>query len=232
MIYKEKSNRIWELDLFRGVALILMIYFHIIYDMKDIYGYNVVYDTGVNYYLGKLSAILFILISGISSYLSKSNLKRGLKLLGIAMLITVATQVYNPNLIIKFGILHFLGVSIVLAPMIKNVNAYLLIISGTLIISMYSVITRIYLSNDYFFMIGITRPGFLSSDYYPLIPWLGVFLYGMVIGDLFYFKRDVFLNVKMNDNVLCRVGRHTLLVYLVHQPIILAVLTAINYIRN
>lgn len=92
------KTRIWELDLVRGIALLLMIYFHIIYDLKEIYNFPVTYGSGVNFYIGKISAILFILVSGISVSLSRSNIKRALKVLIIALVITVVTHIYESSL--------------------------------------------------------------------------------------------------------------------------------------
>jgi len=176
-------NRIWELDFLRGIALILMIYFHIIFDMENIYGFQVS-TGGINYFIGKFSAILFILLAGISSTLSKNNSKRALKLLVLAMLITLVTHLYSSEFGIKFGILHFLGVCILISAVLKKPNAYLLFIFGSVLILLGTYTARISVSNDYFFILGLTSKSFSSSDYYPLIPWLGVFLYGLALGKI------------------------------------------------
>jgi len=95
MEHTHSKSRIWELDFLRGIALILMIYFHVIFDMKEFFDYPVSYSIGINYYIGKASAILFMLVSGISCSLSRSNIRRGLKVLGIALAITLVTHLYN-----------------------------------------------------------------------------------------------------------------------------------------
>ena len=221
MATTEKSlNRIWELDFLRGIALFLMIYFHIIFDMENIYGFHVS-TGGINYFIGKISVILFILLSGISSMLSRSNAKRALKLLLLALLITLASHFYSPKLGIKFGILHLLGVCILISPSLKKLNRYLLFASGSILILLNSFTTSLSAPNDYFFILGITSKSFSSSDYYPLIPWLGVFLFGLALGKIFYStKRSVF-NFSMGDNLISSAGRHTLLVYIIHQPVII-----------
>lgn len=223
-----RDKRIWELDFFRGIALILMIYFHIVFDMRDIFGYDVTYSSGINFYLGKISAILFMLLSGISCYLSRSNIRRGLKVVGIALVLTVATHLYSPELGVKFGILHFLGVCMLLAPVFQKLNRYVLILLGILSIVIGNLFTGMVASNDYLFISGIYSENFVSSDYYPLFPWLGVFLFGMAFGQIFYSNRKSIFNFNLGDNLLSRMGRHTLMCYIVHQPLIILVLTLIN----
>lgn len=227
-----RDKRIWELDFFRGIALILMIYFHIVFDMKDIFGYNVTYGSGINFYIGKISAILFMLLAGISSYLSRSNIRRGLKVLGTAMVITVATHLYSPDLGIKFGILHFLGVCMLLAPILQKLNRYALFSVGILSIIIGNYVSGISVTHDYLFVFGIYSEKFVSSDYYPLFPWIGVFIFGIAIGQIFYTKRKSIFNFSIGNNPISSVGRHTLMCYLVHQPLILLVLTLVKQLTR
>jgi uncharacterized membrane protein len=226
----KKMERIWELDFFRGIALIMMIYFHIIFDMKEFFNYPVNYSSGLNYYIGKASAILFMLISGISCSLSRNNIKRGLKVLGVAMVITLATHLFNPDFGIKFGILHFFGVSMLLYPLLQRLNKYILFLIGTLIIALGSVVSKISVSFDYLFPIGLFSDSFISSDYYPLVPWLGVFVYGAFLGKLLYAEKRSLFNISIGPNIISMAGKRTLLVYIIHQPVIMLLLAMINRI--
>lgn len=226
------KSRIWELDFFRGIALMLMIYFHIVYDMREIFSYDIVYSSGINYYIGKISAITFILISGISSNLSRSNIKRGLKVLSIAMVISVVSWLYNPDLAIKFGILHFLGLSMIIYPFLQKLDKYALLITGSIIIASGNILSRINAANDYFFILGLTSDNFFSADYYPLIPWFGVFLFGASAGKILYSNRKSLFKFNIKDNLISIGGRHTLLIYLIHQPVTIIVLTIINELKQ
>jgi len=226
-----KGNRIWELDFLRGIALILMIYFHVLYDMKEIFGYPVTYESGINFYAGKLSGILFIFISGISCSLSRSNIKRGIRVLVIALAITLVTHLYNPAFGIKFGILHFLGVSMLLFPVIRRVNPIIQLAAGTLIIASRHLLSGISVGYDYLFPFGIHSSSFISSDYYPMIPWFGLFLYGSAVGILLYeYGRSPF-NISFRENIINKIGKNTLLVYILHQPAIILVLYCLSLLR-
>lgn len=222
------KNRIWELDFLRGMALLFMIWFHLVYDMKEFFNFSITYESGINYYVGKAAGILFITLAGISCSLSRSNIKRGLKVLGIAMIITVASHMYNPGYGIKFGILHLLGVSMLLSPLLQRLNKFVLPVLGTLVIALQYIFIRINVPFDYLFPFGIYTGSFVSSDYYPLIPWFGLFLYGIALGKFFYSNKQSILNLNIKDNIINLSGRHTLIIYLLHQPVILVVLELIR----
>lgn len=231
MEYQQKKKvRIWELDFFRGIALILMIYFHTVYDLKEFYNLPVAYEAGFNFYIGKLSAILFMLISGVSTYLSRSTTKRGLRVLLYAMILTVVSHLFNSYYGVKFGILHFLGLSMILSPLFKKINKYLLIIIALIIISLGDFMVNISTPFTFLFPLGIMGPGFLSSDYYPLIPWFGVFLIGMVLGQFLYTEKRSLFSFSLEHNLISKAGQNTLIIYLLHQPIIYGILMLIRFL--
>ncbi|MFA6308976.1 MAG: heparan-alpha-glucosaminide N-acetyltransferase [Clostridia bacterium] len=222
------KNRIWELDFLRGFALLCMIYFHMVFDLSFFYNFNINISSGFNFFIGRSSAVLFILIAGISCLISRNNLKRGLKILAVALVITIISHIYNPTVGIKFGILHFLSVSILLYPVFKKINRYILIILGIIVISFGYILMNINVSFDYLFPIGLHSNTFVSSDYYPLIPFLGVFLFGIALGKFLYTSRKSLIPIKFQDNIINMAGRNTLILYLVHQPIILILLAFIS----
>ncbi len=226
------KGRIWEVDFLRGLALLAMVYFHIIFDLKELYGLNISYGSGFNFFAGKFSGILFIFLSGISSLLSRSNVKRGLKVFLCAICITITTYLYSPGFAILFGILHFLGISMIISTLFKRFDKYLLILAGTAVIFLgISYIPEINISRNFLFPFGIANSSFKSSDYYPLLPWFGIFLYGMAAGKILYTKKKSIFGIDLNFkyNIINLLGRHTLLIYLAHQPLILLVLAVVNH---
>jgi len=221
-------HRIWEIDFFRGIAIILMITFHTIFDLSYYYGMNINYSSGFWYYEGKLSALTFIFLSGICSNLSRNTIKRGIQIFLWGMLLTITTFLINKSLYIKFGILHFLGISILLSPLFKNMNEKLLLIIGTFIIIISNYIDKITVNFPYLFPLGLPDQNFASLDYYPIIPYFGVFLYGILFYKIFYSKGKKLIKKDLKNNPITYLGQHSLTIYLIHQPIIIFILSLLK----
>ena len=225
------SNRIWEIDLIRGIAIILMIIFHLIVDLKDFYRYNLDYFNGFWYLEGKLSAILFILICGVSSTLSRHNTHHGIKVFIWAMILTAVTYLYNEGNYIRFGILHFLGISLLSANLMRKIPITWLMIGSCATVLVGLLFSGPFVTNPYLFPIGLMTNTFVSMDYYPLFPWYGVFLFGMTLGKILYSNnkrnfgiRQVPLVQAEALTIITWLGQHSLAIYLIHQPILLGML--------
>ena len=231
--------RIWEIDFIRGLAIILMIIFHFIVDLKDFYSYGVEYLSGFWYIEGKLSAILFMLICGVSSTLGTNSTQHGIKVFLWAMLLTVGTYFYNENCYIRFGILHFLGISLLSAHFIHRLPTYwIMMLSGASIL-VGILFSTYYVSNPYLFPIGLINSAFISMDYYPIFPWYGVYLFGFALGKTFYGDEtnfpflqtshqgsEILVNLFSSSpfKPISWLGQHSLAIYLIHQPILLLAL--------
>ena len=217
------QNRIWKL-IYKGIGF--MVYF--CFCMNEFYDMmSIIY--GINYYIGKYQ-ILFILI-GISCSFSKKNRVRSFKILCIALLITLATYIFNPDYIITFGILHFLGVSILLFTFIRNLSNLILFILGTTIIMLSYSLHKISVNHNLFFPLGLITNSFLSADYYPLIPWFGLFIYGGVLGKILYSRKIRIVEPKLSILPITKLGQNTLFIYIIHQPIILIILKIISLMK-
>lgn len=218
-----KNTRIGEIDLIRSFAIILMILFHIIVDLKDFYGYPVEYLYGFWFYVGKLSAILFIFTAGISATFSSAPLNHGFKIFVWGMVLTVITYLYNPQTYIRFGILHLLGTSILSYPLLKQLSPAVISVTGLFLLGIGLLFTPITLDIYYLFPFGIVADSFQSIDYYPLIPWYGIFLLGSAVGKSLY-RNKISLLLTTHFRPITWLSRHSLVIYLVHQPILLTVL--------
>ncbi len=213
--------RIWEIDFARGIAIILMVLFHAVVDLTDFYSAGIDYLEGFWYFEGKVSAILFILAAGISSTLSRNNLKRGLLVFTWGMLLTLVTYVYNPQKFIVFGILHFMGFSMVIYHFAKNIGRKTALLLSVVIIISGIFLADISVETSYLFAAGLTSHSFCSLDYYPVLPWFGVFLMGALAGKTLYANKKSLLSSNLKPNLINFLGRHSLIIYLIHQPIIL-----------
>lgn len=216
-------QRIWEIDYFRGIAIALMVIFHLVVDLNDFYGFPLNYLSGFWYYEGKISAILFMFLAGISSSLNQRTKSHGLKVLAASVLVSAITYLFNREMYVRFGILHFLGTAILLSPILKRLSTlWSLALAGLLILAIPWV-DRLTEDSGLLLPIGVTPASFASMDYYPLIPWLSVFLLGLLAGRQLYAERRSRISPYQN-RLLCKAGRHSLVIYLVHQPVLLAML--------
>jgi uncharacterized membrane protein len=227
LISKEKKNthRIWEVDFLRGLLVVGMIILHILYDLEEFYGAPINYSGGIVNVVGKIVASLFIFISGLSTNFSRSSFKRGVIVFFSAMLVTLISYFFNPEIYVVFGILHFIGICMIVSPLLKKIPTASLFILSFVLVSTVFVIPHIHVSGNYLFMFGIYNRDFFSADYYPLLPWSWLFVAGMASGRLIYRQKKSIFKFSVNDNLINIIGRNSLIVYLVHQPVVLALLT-------
>ncbi|KAB2950941.1 DUF1624 domain-containing protein [Heliorestis acidaminivorans] len=225
------NRRIWEIDLLRGIAIILMVLFHLLYNLKEFYGFNIDYQSGIIFFIGKASALLFIILTGISCSFSKNNFQRGLKILFYAFLITFVTYLFDSERFITFGILHFLAISIFLYIFVKNLDIFSLFIIGSLVILIGYMVGQVSISHNYFLMFGLTSSSYMSFDYYPLLPYFGVFLYGVALKKILYPSYESVLPIVWNIKPLGYLGRKSLYIYLIHQPILLVFLSLMEQVN-
>jgi uncharacterized membrane protein len=223
MIVIHNKNRMEEIDFARGIAIILMIIFHLIVDLKDFFSYPLEYLQGFWYIEGKCSAILFIFLCGISSTLSQRSTRHGITVFTWAMILTAVTYFYNPNFYIRFGILHLLGISLLSVPVISRLpRVGLLLVSAAFFIVGFFFAQR-FISSPYLFPLGLQTSTFASLDYYPLFPWYGIFIIGILAGKHLYSPKQSLISIPL-PQAITRLGQHSLAIYLIHQPVLLALL--------
>ncbi len=225
------KRRIWELDAIRGICLFFMFYCHIVYDLVYLFGIiPTVNDGGLFLWTTRYTGILFITLSGISATLGKRPVKRGLTVFGGGMLVTIATYFMykvgfaDKGLLIYFGILHCIGICMLLWPVFRKLPYWVLIPLGLAVICMADLVSGIYKDTFLLLPFGIYPPDFQSSDYFPLLPCFGYFLIGGSLGQVLYKNKKSLLPEPrfFPFNALCFMGRHSLIIYLAHQPILAA----------
>jgi len=232
------KRRLWEIDFLRGLAIIMMIIFHFFYDLNYFGIERINLRSGFWWYFGRIIATTFILLVGISLTLSYSKVKkrktswklfrkyflRGLKIFFWGLIITFITWLSLKKGFIVFGILHFIGVSIILAyPFLKFRSWNLLL--GIIFILIGIYIENIFLSSYWLVWLGFKPYQFYTVDYFPIFPWFGLILFGLFLGNLLYpnGKRRLKIIDLSNFSIIklfCFLGRNSLLIYLIHQPIL------------
>jgi uncharacterized membrane protein len=239
MIQKKLKKRFWEIDFLRGIAIILMIFFHIIYDLNffSITDFNIY--SGIIFFIARLSALIFVILAGVSlsisysrvkKYLSSKDIiikfiKRGIKIFFLGIIISIITWLYIPSGFVIFGILHFVGISIILS-LIFIGYIFFNVIIGILFIVIGFYLKSLTFNFNFIIPLGFIPNNFWTIDYFPLLPWFGVILIGISIGNLIYPNHIRKYNIiDLSENFLvkffCFLGRNSLVIYFIHQPIII-----------
>lgn len=235
--------RFWEVDSLRGVAIVMMVIYHL---MWDLWFFRILPDivvwAGFWKYFQRTTASLFLILVGVSLTLSYRRIvekqgtstgvypkfaRRGLRIFGIGMLITLGVWLAGTGYI-HFGVLHLIGFSIVFAyPFLRlrwpNIGLWLL----------FNVVGYILLDvrvpTTWFVWLGFVPFGYAPVDFFPVFPWFGAVLLGIGLGNLFYTKTG--RAVELPDlsqlapiGLLGFLGRRSLLIYVIHQPILVGLL--------
>lgn len=222
------TKRIWELDALRGICLLGMVGIHLLYDL------NISLPLPLQL-LQDWGGCAFVLLSGICVTLGHHPLRRGLVVLGCGMVCTLVTWgMYrlgfaSRQLVIWFGVLHCLGACMLLWPLFRRMPSGWLGFLGGMFIILGLLFENLLLSTPLLVPLGIVFPGFASADYFPLIPNLGFFLLGATLGrKLYRSKESLFPRLRPN-RFLCFCGKHSLAIYLLHQPVLCGILFILNF---
>lgn len=238
-----------EVDALRGLAIVLMIVYHLAFDLMYFGNFNLDVLSGGWKLLARTSAILFLLLVGVSfaisfersrkqrsgPYLYMKYVKRGAKIFAFGMLISFATYFIDPYAYVKFGILHLIGVSTLLLPLFFKFKTINMFLAFLLLLPVYLPTSLPASVNAHWaFPFGFPYPGFQSLDYFPLIPWFGVIMLGLRIGQKLYVEgsswRSQFFILRSSFSILPWLGRNSLPIYLLHQPFLFLALSFLGLI--
>jgi uncharacterized membrane protein len=199
--------------------------------------------AGFWFYFARATATIFLLLVGISLTLSYSRatrsvknpeqkllyrkyLTRGMKIFSWGLVITVVTRILLWDGFIVWGILHLIGISIILAYPVLKLKYGNLVLGGVFIA--LGMLLK-FVTVDMPWLLWLGPHEFYSLDYFPILPWFGVVLIGVFPGNSLYpnYTRG-FKFWDLSDltpmRVLTFLGRHSLFIYLIHQPVLIAAL--------
>jgi len=243
----ERTERIQSIDALRGLCVVLMCIHHLLYDLAAFLGApwwlftNPVFDV-----LHYLFAGCFILLSGVSSRFSRSNIRRGLKVAAIALVLTLVTWIGDLmaerfldesfGLLIVFGVLHLLGFCMLFYGLTRKLwdrlpdwlfPALCVLLTAA---SARCVNGRLTTGVPWLFMFGFTQEGFYSADYFPILPWVFVFLLGTWLGGKIRAGKLPERFYRAEFPFFPAVGRHALLIYILHQPVLAGMCLLIGWV--
>ena len=236
-----QNQRIWELDALRGLCILCVIVVHFLFDLQFFIGLDFTLPAWFQF-IQQYGGILFVVLSGCCATLGSRSFRRGLIVFGAGMLISLVTAgmyglgLSDRTVIVWLGVLHLLGICMMLYPLFKKLpTAAICAVSAVCIVVGYLLQGMVF-EVRWLFPLGVLYPGFTSSDYFPVFPQLGWFLLGVVLGRTFYREKRTLLPGRAQDFFLLRFfrwcGRHSLWIYLLHQPLVYGVLELIAALKK
>ena len=239
-----RHSRLDGLDTLRGVTILSMVAYHACWDLVYIFGKDWAwYRSDAAYVWQQSICWTFILLSGYCWSLGRHRLKRGLMAFGGGVLVSLVTLLFMPEDPVRFGVLTLLGstalLTIPLEPLLRRIPAraglagsfslFLLLrdvnggwlgFEGARVLALPGSLYRNLLTA----YLGFPAASFYSTDYFSLLPWLflfwtGYFLWRLRPGDRGGGPRLPGITA---------MGRHSLLIYLLHQPVIYGVLSVLH----
>jgi uncharacterized membrane protein len=228
------DRRLWEIDALRGVAVVSMVLYHFSYDL-GLFGVLDLsfFTSGAGLWIGRSIGTTFILLVGISLTLSHARsgagwgryALRGARIFGYGLLITAVTLIVIPDEPIVFGILHLIGAAVLLSYPFLHFRL-LNVALGLVVLVVGSRFAGTAGSSVWLAPFGI-QPPFFMPDYWPLLPYFGVVLLGIAAGNFLYptgAARPAMKPPLAPAGSLAFLGRHSLLIYLMHQPVLIGLL--------
>jgi len=235
----DKRKRYGFIDSVRGLAVVGMIIYHLLFDVLYIYGFYPYFYLDERFIaLQRFVGVTFFVVSGISVNFSARTFENGILVALCGLGVSAVTLIVMPEDPILYGVLTCLGFSMMLFAALKRplsrVNALAgMIVSLVLYVLTYGVKNGFIglLDQPLFYLpeqmyqtrllafFALPSVDFYSSDYYPIFPWIFLFSFG------FFFWRQI-LKIKADKYfygrvpVLDFIGRHSLIIYLAHQPVL------------
>lgn len=230
------KGRIPELDFLKGIALIFMVWDHIVYDLYGFFGFDVSFPDFFKEGIGAISAVIFMTVCGVSVTLGRHNIKHGIQVFSLGMALTLFTFIFDKitgeESIILFGILHFLGLAMIIGHFVKKLPVPVVALLAMCAFAVGAYFEKITVSAPFLFPLGLMTDSFYSSDYFPLLPNIGYVFIGVIIGRLIYKNKKSLLNFRPKKSILCFLGRHTLVLYFAHQPVVFGVIFIVSKIMG
>ncbi len=246
--HKRPAGRYALLDELRGLDLVSMMLYHACWDLTFLFGVKMAWYTKTPGHLWQQSICwVFILLSGFCVPFGHHTLRRGATIFAAGAAVTAVTLVFMPDSRVIFGVLTFLGTAMlltgVLEPLLQKIpptvgfaaSAVLFALcypvsSGWVGIGGWKFVLPRWLYANYltaFF--GFYPEGFFSTDYFALLPWLFLFWASYFLHKLIGRKRMRGLRISACPP-LGWMGRHSLLLYMLHQPVLYGALSTATFL--
>ncbi|MBE6811549.1 MAG: DUF1624 domain-containing protein [Ruminococcaceae bacterium] len=246
---KNKNGRYPLFDTVRGLCIAGMVLYHALFDCVYMFG---LFDISAEMmqpvlYIRDFGCMLFVLLAGMCEHFGKQKYKRAVMLLLLGAVISLISCLFMPQQPVMFGVLTFLGfASILLQPLKKFILRYNYFITRMLLLAIFLLLFNaaygtfgvfglhfgtlpdVLYANTLTAILGFPPADFASSDYFPIIPWMFLYLFGFCLYPVLQ-KSKMFEKISaINIQPFSFIGRYSLWFYLAHQPVIMTMLFAIS----
>ncbi|MGV6871711.1 heparan-alpha-glucosaminide N-acetyltransferase [Pseudochelatococcus sp. B33] len=235
------GGRILALDAARGGAIVAMISYHFMWDLyfTGFWEVNAAQDPWLRLY-AKTIAATFLTISGISLALAHGRavrwrrfLRRLAVIAAAALAVTVGSWFAFPQSFIFFGILHCIAAASVVALPFLRAPPWAVLAAAAFFFALPQFIASPALETWSTWWLGLGELPPVSNDYVPLFPWAGFVLAGVALARLLEPWRDAARQWRpraVPGRALVFAGRHSLIIYLTHQIVLLGLLIGLAQI--
>lgn len=228
------------IDTIRGIAIVSMVIFHCCYDIFMVYGRDPSWYSQPAVHVWQQSICwTFILVSGFVWPWGRSgNVKRGIMLNAWGLVISGVTVLLMPEQAVWFGILNCIGCAVLLMialePALKRIPAAIGALAAFALFMVFRNAQLGYLEWPGVFRVdlpawlydcyvltpfGFPFPGFRSSDYFPILPWLFLYICGYFLNRIVMAIRPLQSVAQRGLAPLSTIGRYSIWIYLIHQPV-------------
>ncbi len=246
----QSASRYCFLDAVRGICILGMIVYHTLFDIVAFFGADInatalfIIDI-----IRDLGASCFICLSGICMHFGQRPLKRFLTIFIASVIVSGVTFIVLPELPIIFGILTFMAfASLIMIPLRRFFDrmpaelmaplCFVLFILSFELADGYAgwysfrvfEIPELFYRNYFTAFLGFPFIGFASSDYYPVFPWIFMFLFGFFLWKLICKSDRLLRFMRIRIPFVGKIGEYSLYIYLAHQPVIMGVIMLLVYV--
>lgn len=232
------KQRIWEIDAIRGFLILCVIISHTLFFGSFMLGLFRI--PPLIEYVMQYGGALFVLLSGLSCTLGTRSFRRGLIVFAAGMILTLGSWLgvllgwLEEDMVVRFGVLHLLGFAMMIAPFLKKLPGWTLLVLGLALIGVgYWLDGQPPLvKTPLLFPLGLRYPGFSSGDYFPIAPHLGWFCLGIALGRVLYPVKRTLMPGPWESNAavrfFCWCGRNSLYIFVIHLPLVGGIMMALS----
>ncbi len=237
------EHRFDRLDALRGLAIVWMIGFHFGFDLNHL-GWI---TPPMNFHRDplwttqrSLIVSLFLLCAGLGQALALQAgqgwprfWRRWAQVAACALAVSAGSALMFPGSWISFGVLHGMAVMLLLARALAGAGRWLLPL-GALLLLLPQWLAHPVFDSRWTNWVGLVTHKPATEDFVPLLPWLGVMLWGLALGQWMLVQRPGWLAGPLPRALapLCTLGRWPLTVYMLHQPLLIGGLMALGAWRG